>query len=467
METELPQTIEECHGLLRELLLVIERQQGEIDELKAQVGALTNRLNQNSQNSSRPPSRDGFKKPKPAFSSPKGKRGGQAGHRGRTLARVTTPDVVIDCEPWDCECGQAEWMAQGEIAETRQVFELPEPRLEVVEYRRVKRQCQCGRRGSGEFPGTVRAPVQYGPQAQALVALLSVHGCLSYRKIGQLFADLYGYELNEATAQEMVQRTAEKMPMEEIKAAVAASNVVHFDETGIQENGQLQWLHNASTAHWTYQFVHAKRGQAAMTDEASVLPHFTGVAVHDCWGSYFGFAAMKHALCNAHLVRELNGIIENNESRWGEKMKELLLEMYRESAFGQGIIEEIGAFEQRYDEILAQAETEEPAPARVHPKGKLKRTKGRNLLERLRRQQEAVLRFAKESEVPFTNNQAERDIRPTKIKQKMNGGFRAASGTENYCRVQSFLSTLRKQGRQVFQELLSVIRGRPFEIYQT
>lgn len=452
---------------MRQLLLVIERQQGEIDELKAEVGKLTNRLNQNSQNSSRPPSSDGFKKLKPAFSPPKGKRGGQAGHRGRTLARVATPDVVIDCEPWDCECGQPEWTAEGEIAETRQVFELPEPRLEVVEYRRVKRQCQCGRRRSGEFPGTVLAPVQYGPQAQALVALLSVHGCLSYRKIGQLFADLYGYELNEATAQEMVQRTAERMPMEEIKAAVEAAPVVHFDETGIQENGVLKWLHNASTEHWTYQFVHAKRGHEALTDEASVLPHFQGVAVHDCWGSYFGFAEMKHALCNAHLVRELNGIIENNESNWGVAMKDLLLEMYQQSDFGQGVIAAIGPFEQRYEEILAQAEKEEPPPTKVHPKGKLKRTKGRNLLARLRKHQTAVLRFAQEADVPFTNNQAERDIRPTKIKQKMNGGFRAASGTENYCRIQSFTSTLRKQGRQVFQELLSVIRGRPFEIYQT
>lgn len=311
------------------------------------------------------------------------------------------------------------------------------------------------------------APVQYGEKVQALVAHLSVHGCLSYRKIGQLFADLYGTELNEATAQEMVQRTAQVMPMAELKAAIESSAVVHFDETGIKENGQLKWLHNASTAEWTYQFVHEKRGQAALTDAASVWPHFTGVAVHDCWGSYFGFTAMKHALCHAPIVRELNGIIENNQSQWGAAMKDLLLVMYRESEFGQGVLADCGPFKQRYEEILAQAEQEEPPPARVHPKGKLKRTKGRNLLERLRQHQAAVLRFAHEADVPFTNNQAERDIRPTKIKQKMIGGFRAESGTASSYRIQSFLSTLRKQGRQVFQELLSVIRGKPFEIYQT
>ncbi len=198
-----------------------------------------------------------------------------------------------------------------------------------------------------------------------------------------------------------------------------------------------------------------------------MLPNFSGVAVHDYWGSYFGFAEMKHAVCNAHIVRELHGIIENNKSKWGGAMKELLLEMYVKSDYGQGISAETGAFEQRYEEILSSGEKEEPPPVRVNLKGKLKRTKGRNLLERLRKYKEAVLRFAHEKEVPFTNNQAERDLRPAKIKQKMNGGFRAESGTGSYCRVHSFISSLRKQNRPVFQELLSLIRGKPFALFQS
>lgn len=148
-------------------------------------------------------------------------------------------------------------------------------------------------------------------------------------------------------------------------------------------------------------------------------------------------------------------------------MKELLMAMYRKSDYGKGIIAEIGKYEKSYDEILRVGETEEPPPERVKAKGKLKRTKGRNLLERLRKYKEAVLRFAKEEEVPFTNNQAERDLRPTKIKQKMNGGFRAESGTQSYCRINSVISTLRKQSRQVFQELLSLIQGKRFELFHT
>ena len=216
----MPETIEECHRLIRSLLAVIGRMQVEIDELKAKV-------NENSQNSNRPSSSDGFKKPKAAFARGKGKRGGQKGHRGNTLKRVEKPDLIVDCEPTDCLCGEAQWTGEVEITETRQVFEMPEPRLEVIEYRRVRRMCKCGRSVCGEFPAQVAGTVQYGEKVQALVSLLSVHGCLSYGKIGRLFADLYGFELNEATAQKMVQKTSEVMPMSEIKAEIIAEQVVN------------------------------------------------------------------------------------------------------------------------------------------------------------------------------------------------------------------------------------------------
>lgn len=450
-------------------MLIIEKQQAEIDELKAEVKELKARLNQNSQNSSRPPSSDGYQKPKPkpAFGKKKKRRGGQAGHRGKTLKRVAVADVIVECEPLGCVCGNAQWSGAVEIVDARQVFELPVAKLEVIEYRSLKRRCQCGRTSCGEFPAKVAAPVQYGGSVQTLVSLLSVHGCLSHRKIGQLMADIYGYQINEATCQELLRRTSEVIPIEQLKAGIERAEVIKVDETGIKENGRLKWLHNASSEELTYQYVHVKRGKEALRDEKSVLPNFCGVAVHDCWASYFSFAGMKHALCNAHILRELTGIIETDDSKWVLRMKQLLMEMYEKSDYGKGIIKEIGEYEKRYKEIIEAGEKEEPPPERRNPKGKLKRTKGRNLLERLRKHEEAVMRFAREEKVPFTNNQAERDIRPIKIKQKMNGGFRAQSGSESYCRINSFISTLRKQSRQVFQELLSVIQGNTFEIYQT
>ena len=460
MEVKLPETIEECHSLIRHLLSIIEKMQTEIDELKA-------RLNENSQNSNRPPSSDGFIKRTSAMPKNSGTRGGQDGHLGKTLQQVAKPDLVIDCEPQQCECGASTFVSETEIAETRQVFDLPEPRLEVIEYRRLKRQCRCGKMVSGKFPDAVLGQTQYGVKVQAMVSLLSVQGCLSHRKIGQLFGDLYGYELNEATTQEMVKRSAEKMPMAEIKAAILASAVVNFDESGIREDGKLQWLHNASSAELTYQFVHQKRGREAMKSEPSILSQFNGVGVHDCWASYFGFSEMTHAICNAHILRELTGIIETSASKWGLEMKELLLEMYEKSNQGKGIIKEIGDYEKRYEAIIGAGEAEEPPPKKTNPTGKLKRTKGRNLLERLSKYRDSVMMFAKLEEVPFTNNQAERDIRPVKVKQKVSGGFRSASGSRSYTQIYSFISTMRKMKRQVFQELRSVIEGKPFVLFQT
>jgi transposase len=469
VEIKLPETIEECHSLIKNLLLIIEKQQAEIELLKAEVSELKERLNQNSGNSNRPPSSDGFNKPnpQPAFKKKKKNKGGQSGHRGKTLKRVAEPDVVVDCEPMSCQCGMAEWTAEVEIAETRQVFELPEPRLEVIEYRRIKRRCGCGRAASGKFPSEVVAPVQYGVRVQAMVSLLSISGCLSFGKIGQLFADLYGYELNTATCQTMVQRTSQAMPMEAIKNEILKAEVVNADETGIKENGVLKWLHTASTENLTYQYVHPKRGKEAMRDEKSILPIFRGILVHDCWESYFSFSQMRHAICNAHILRELTGLIENQQSVWGKKMKELLLEMYRASDYGKGVIEEIGNYQNRYQEILNLAEREEPPAEKINRKGKYKRSKGRNLLERLRKHEEAVMSFAVQAEVPFTNNQAERDIRQVKVKQRVSSGFRAESGTESFYRIHSFISTLRKQGRKVFEELQAIIEGKPFEVFQT
>jgi transposase len=447
MEIPLPQTIEECHSLIRNLLSIIENLQAQTQVLKAELEEVKTRLNQNSNNSNRPPSSDTFSNRKSAMPKHKGKRGGQKGHSGNTLKKVAQPHVIIECEPQSCECGNSTFASQAQVSESRQLFDLPEPRLQVVEYRRLQRQCQCGKTVTGKFPEGITGQTQYGTKVQALVTLLSVHGCLSHGKIGQLFGDLYGYQLNEATTQEMLNRSAEKMPMAEIKAAINAAAVVHFDESGIREGGNLKWLHTASTAELTYQFVHQKRGGEAMRSELSVLSKFKGVGVQDCFASYFGFAQMQHAVCNAHILRELTGIIEARESKWGFEMKELLLEMYEKSGKGKGIIEAMGEYETRYEAIISRGESEEEPPKKGVGRGKWKRTKGRNLLERLRKNAASVLLFGKREEVPFTNNQAERDIRPVKVKQKVSGGFRCPRGSQSYSQVYSFISTMRKMKR--------------------
>ena len=475
MKVELPQTVEECHDVITHLLLIIERMeitqkqmQARQEEMAAEILDLKQRLNQNSGNSSKPPSSDGFNKPvKSQLPKTKGKKGGQTGHSGKTLEMVAEPDQIRLCQPERCVCGQTAWIADGLVAERRQVFDLPKPKFEVLEYRRVARLCRCGQTVSGEFPEGVAAPVQYGLGVQAMAALLSVQGCLSYRKIGQLFKDLYGFQLNEATVQTMIERTAQKMPYREIRDALRKLKLIKVDESGIREDGKLRWLHNVSSEELTYQFVHPNRGYEALMSEESVLAEYRGTAVHDCYSSYFKFREIRHALCNAHILRELNGLVENAQSKWAWQMQVLLTSLYLAGEGGTKRVDQIGGYETRYRRILEIGEVEEPPPKKEKKKGKLKRTKGRNLLERMKKYEEAIMLFAKEKEVPFTNNQAERDIRPVKIKQKVSGGFRSKKGAESYVKIYSLISTLRKQKREVFKELTRLLEGKEFILFQT
>jgi len=205
--------------------------------------------------------------------------------------------------------------------------------------------------------------------------------------------------------------------------------------------------------------VHNKRGKEALESTKSILNRFTGWLIHDCWHSYFGFTHVKHGVCGAHLLRELEFLIEN-QSRWAKAFKALLLSLYKSPI--ETRLESRVQIEQNYDEILRQANLEEPMPIKTTKRGRLKRSKGRNLLLRLQKFKPAVLAFAFHKEVPFTNNQAERDLRPVKVKQKISGCFRTMIGAEYYARIAGFISTLRKHHLNVFKELCNVFDGHSY-----
>lgn len=453
---ELPATIEECH------ILIIKQAQV-INELMARVEELERSLNQNSGNSHKPPSSDGLAK-KPAFPRSKaGKRGGQWNHKGDTLKMSSSPDHIQQCAAKVCSCGTDLSSTELQIKECRQVFDLPEPRLEITEYRLIQRTCPCcGKEVKGLFPDSVTAPVQYGQGVKALIALLSTAHHLSYQSIQQLFSDLFGYKVNENTMMHATEQcfTALEDSHEAIRKAVEESAVNHFDETGHRVEGRLQWLHVASNSGYTYLFSHAKRGKEALQDNDSVLPAIKGYAVHDCWSSYFSFHNCQHAICGAHLLRELTALIEGG-SQWAGKMHELMLSMYKEADNGKGLLKDAQPFLREYDKICTQGQLQEPA-AQLNLRGRPKKTKGRNLLERFIQYKQAVLAFALQEQVPFTNNQAERDVRPAKVKQKVSGCFRTTAGAKRYARIQSFISTARKQQQQVFQQIKQALSGTTF-----
>ncbi len=433
-------------------------------QLREENARLKRQVGQDSQNSHRPPSSEGYGK-KPAFpkSSQKGRRGGLRGHKGQTLSQVETPDVVVPLRVEKCSCGQDLSTAAQSLLARRQCFDLPEPRMVVTEYQTFGCSCsRCGAYHTSRFPPPISAPVQYGSRVRALSCLLNVEYRLPFKKIKHLFEDLFGHGINESTQQDALDLAYRGLEKTEsvIKKRLMASPVAHFDETGLRVAGRLHWLHVSSTGQETHLFVHQKRGREALQGADSVLNTFPGWAVHDSYASYFTSWPCRHSLCGAHLLRELTDAYENG-SRWAKHMHRFLLALYRMSVQGTTNLPEAKQPKARqiYQRLLLYAQKKEPPPVmKTGKKGRAKGSRAYNLLQRLITHQDAVLAFAFHHAVPFTNNQAERDLRPAKVKQKVATCFRTLAGAKRYARLQAFLSTLRKQRIPVLKELALVLK---------
>lgn len=437
---------------------------GRIEELEKENMELKSRLAQNSNNSNRPPSSDGLKK-RPAFPRKKGKAtGGQKGHKGKTLEMVASPDHVVQHAPVKCQCGQSLKRVMKHTIQRRQIFDLPEPKLEVTEHQLEGCFCpNCQRFNVGEFPPEAPSRVQYGNGVRALSVLLNTGLNMPLGKVRQFFADIFGYDLNDSTQLTAHQKCYDLMgPGEDrLRQLLMNSPVNHFDETGFRAEGKLHWLHNCSNSRYTYLFVHPNRGKKALDSPFSLLPFYTGWTVHDCWSSYFKYENAKHAICGAHLLRELQAL-EEQGSNWAGLMRGLLLYAYEKSDKGSATAPDPVFIERHYDRICKRAEEEEPRARQRFKHKRAKKTKGRNLLERLVKHKPAVLAFINHAHVPFTNNQAERDVRPAKIKLKNAGSFRTLNGARIYSRIQSFISTTRKHQLNVFNELVATFNGYSF-----
>lgn len=438
--------------------------QSEIEILKTRNAELERMTKSNSKNSHKPPSTDFIKSKKEnkntsVLFSRKGnkKQGGQPGHKGKTLEIVSRPDDRIELCPDTCTCGTSLKEVAGKIEESRQVFEIPEPKLTVTQYDKVTKTCPCcGICHTGTFPSEVPARVQYGTGLRAFAVLLNTVYHMPLRKVRRLMLDLFGYDMNQCTIASATEICYDNLESTEqrIKDAVIGGETAHLDETGIQAANKRQWLHTACTALLTYLFFSEHRGAGAMDSKDGVIPHLKGWAVHDCYSTYFIYDNCKHALCGAHLLRELQAQIDEGR-KWAALMQGFLLELYYKSDYGKGVVENFSIYSTRYDEICCMADVEEPTPLprKEKARGKTKQSKGRNLLDRLVKHKPAVLAFAQFREVPFTNNQAERDIRPAKTKQKVSNCFRTEEGAKIYTRIQGFVSTARKQGQDVFDML--------------
>ena len=447
-----------------------------VDALTARIESLEASAAKNSGNSSKPPSSDGLgKKPASLRELSGNPSGGQPGHSGSTLAQVSRPDAVETYRPERCRnCGGSLGGVAPSSAERRQVFELPPVSLLVTEHRKESVPCPaCGTVSEGEFPEGVTAATQYGPRFLATGVYLQDHQLLPLERAGELMGDLFGHRPSDATL--VAAAETARLRLEPVEAAVAAAilrePVAGSDETGVRVAGKLAWLHAAVTPALTWYGVHAKRGKEAM-DSFGILPRFLGTLVHDCFAPYFSYAC-RHALCGAHLLRELVFLRDVRRCAWAEGMRRLLLRMKgavaeaREAGLEAVPEEALEVFYAEYCAVLEEGYGTDPGPPRRPGRPRAKGRRGRtaqslekNLLDRLSGRAEAVLAFLHDFSVPFDNNQSERDVRMTKVKQKISGGFRTEEGAKRFCRVRGYVSTMRKQGVCPLEALESVFAGR-------
>ena len=457
-----------------ELSTQVAKLSKEISILKERVTTLEEQKAKNSHNSSKPPSTDGLQK-KTRSIRDKGERktGGQNGHQGHTLKMVNKPDHVQRHKVTECEkCKSSLSEKEANDVERRQVFDIPPSELEVTEHQAEIKQCpNCDHINKAVFPKNVNAPVQYGPRIKAMAVYLKGYQLLPLERTAELFENLFSCPLSEGTLNNIINIASEclEYPVDQIKEQIKVAEVAHFDETGMSVMGKRYWLHTAGTNEFTYYEIHGKRGSEAM-DDIGILPDFLGRAIHDFWKPYWTYKDCTHGLCNAHHLRELTFLHEEQQQTWAKNMIDCLLkikETIDESCHIQNHLEkeQIETFEAIYESILAEGYAENPVkskPPGPKKRGRIKKSKARNLLERLDEYRNEALAFMYDFNVPFDNNLAERDVRMAKVQQKISGTFRHENGAKAFCRIRSYISTVKKNSLNVLETIEGIFKGSPF-----
>jgi transposase len=439
-------TITKVHDLINQDKQLSTATKSLFEMLVLIITLLANRLNLNSSNSSKPPSSDPNRK-KQAKKKTGRKPGGQKGHAGTTLKKVDNPDKVKVIKVKRSELPSGNYQQIG--FETRQVFDIDITRV-VTEYRAEILADENGKRYVAPFPERVTKAVQYGEGIKAHAVYMSQFQLIPYNRIQDYFADQLNIPISEGSIFNFNKEAYGLLADFEnrVQKELTASILAHADETGINIGGDRNWLHTLSNEHWTYFYPHEKRGKDAM-DEMGILPEFSGILCHDHWKPYFSYSC-PHALCNAHHLRELTRAWEQDGQLWAKEVKSLLetINCKVNDAGGALNAQESQKYRDEYRNLIKKGEIECPEPEGPRKKGKrgrIKKSKSRNLLERLRDYEKEALRFMDCQYVPFTNNLGENDIRMTKVHQKISGCFRSMEGARIFCRVRSFLSTCRKQ----------------------
>lgn len=438
--------------------------------LLERLALLEQAVYKDSHNSSKPPSSDGLNKKTTSLRQSSGKPvSGQVGHKGTNLKQVAQATQIIT-HPLPSHCLRCQHRLPqdgGQVVERRQVLDIPLIACEVIEHHALEYVCQCGQVHTSTFPEKVTEAVQYGPNIRALGVHLTQGQLLPFARATQLIHDLYGIAISPGTLVNWVAQasTILRSSADLIARHLHQASLLHADESGLRVGGKLQWLHIVATESLTWYGVHPKRGMEAIQAHG-ILPNRLGVLVHDCWAPYWQLDC-DHALCNAHILRELVYAKETTGQAWSEKMMNFLLNAHQlcEAAKERGVVfnhDDVAAFATLFESILREGQQlNPPAKSPTGKRGRVKQSFAFNLLHRLRLHATAVLRFIHDPNVPFTNNLGERAVRMPKVKQKISGCFRTPEGADNFSIIRSCLDTLYKQGHGMLEVLRSAFLGEP------
>jgi transposase len=477
---EMPPAPDDAAGLraanarLRELLAgrdeAIALLTGELQALRAQVEDLSAQVKSNSRNSSKPPSSDGLAKPAPKSLRRKSGRkpGRPKGQPGTTMRLSDHPGKTVRHRPKQCSCcGKS--LKRGTVtgAERRQVTDIPPAKAVVTEHQMLTVRCSCGCETKAGAPDGVSAPVQYGPRIMGIGIYLWHGQFLSRDRACRALSEMFGCAPSPGALAAAARKTAGLVfpALKAVTEHLVRAEVVHFDETGFRTAGRLAWVHSASAGKYVLVTVHAKRGKDGMK-AAGVLPSFRGIAVHDAWKPYDTFENVGgHALCGAHLLRELIAVTETGtdlDIAWARQAIDALLALDQAAeaarAAGKDAVSP-EALAEHEDWYRKAAET--GIALNAGRSGKLHK-KRHALARRMKAREDGYLRFARDLRVPFSNNEAERSIRMSKLRIKISGCMRSMTGAEEFCALRSYLGTAARHGVSALEALTSAFQGNPW-----